>query len=82
MAVECGMSVALCHTILTEKINTYCITAKFIPQLLTGEQQEQCGAICQELFHQANNEENLLKNIVTGDETWFYECDETRRHSS
>lgn len=75
MADERGMSVVLCHTILTVNINMHCVTAKFILPLLTSEQQEQFVAICQELLHQANNKDDFLKNIVTGDETWFYGCD-------
>jgi hypothetical protein len=44
---------------------------------------EQRVAISQELLHRANDEENFLKNIVTGDETWVYGYDvETKRQSS
>jgi hypothetical protein len=70
-----GMSVVLCYTILTVNITMHCVTAKFIPPLLTSEQQEQFVAICQELLHQANDKDDFLTNIVTGDETWFYGCD-------
>jgi hypothetical protein len=37
----------------------------------------------QELLDQANSDENFLKNIVTGDETWVYGYDvETKTQSS
>ena len=38
---------------------------------------------CQELLANANGNENFLKNIITGDETWVYEYDvETKIQSS
>jgi hypothetical protein len=60
------------------------ITGKFILQLMTAEQKEQCVAVCQELLHPANDDENLKKkNNVLGDETRIYGYDvETRRRSS
>jgi hypothetical protein len=55
------------------------VAAKFVPRLLTDEQNEKRVAISQELLDQANGDENLKKkkkkSIVTGDETWGYGCD-------
>jgi hypothetical protein len=55
VANECGISVGLCHTILTEKLNMHPVAAKFIPRLPTNEQKEQCIAISQELLYRAND---------------------------
>jgi hypothetical protein len=83
VADECGISVGLCHTILTEKLDTHRVAAMFVLQLLTDEQKEQHVAMCQELLHRANNEKKFLKNIVMGDETWVYRYNvETKRQSS
>jgi hypothetical protein len=65
---------------LTEKLNMHRVAAKFVSRLLTDEQKEKRVAICQELLHRANDEENL-KKIETGDETWVYGYDETRRQT-
>jgi hypothetical protein len=56
---ECVISVGSCHTIFTEKLNMHRVAAKFVPRLLTGEQNEQRVAICQELLFRANDEENF-----------------------
>jgi hypothetical protein len=40
-------------------------------------------AICQEHFHRAKDEENVLKNSVAGNDAWVYAYDvETERQSS
>jgi hypothetical protein len=39
--------------------------------------------VSQELFDRSNDDENLLKNVITGDEMWVYGYDvETKVHSS
>jgi outer membrane lipoprotein-sorting protein len=36
-----------------------------------------------DLLQRANDGENRLKNVITGDETWFYDYDiETKQQSS
>jgi transposase len=83
VAEESDISLVSCHNILTDKLGMHRVAAKFVPRLLTDEQKEQRVAISQELLDQANSDENLLKNIVTGDETWVYGYDvETKAHSS
>ena len=60
-----------------------CVSAKFVPRLLTDEQKENRVEISQELLADANGNENFLKNIITGDETWVYGYDvETKIQSS
>jgi len=51
------------------------ISAKFVPRLLTDDQKENRVKISQELLANANGNENFLKNIITGDETWVYGYD-------
>jgi len=48
------------------------VSAKFRPRLLTDDQKENRVEISQELLANANGNENFLKNIITGDETWVY----------
>jgi len=51
------------------------VSAKFVPPLLTDDQKENRLEITQELLANANGNENFLKNIITGDETWLYGYD-------
>ena len=48
---------------------------KFVLHLLIDDQKENCVEISQELPANANGNENFLKNIITGDETWVYGYD-------
>ena len=59
------------------------ISAKFVPRLLTDDQKENRVEISQKLLANANGNENFLKNIITGDETWDHEYEvETKMQSS
>ena len=51
------------------------LPAKFVPRLLTEEQKQNRATVSQELLDRSNTDENLLKNVITGDETWVYGYD-------
>jgi len=51
------------------------VSAKFMLHLLTDDQKENHVEISQELLANANGNENFLKKIITGDETWVYGYD-------
>jgi len=70
-----GISIGSCHQIFTEKNQVRCVSTKFVPRLLTDDQKENRVEISQELLANANGNENFLKNIITGDETWVYGYD-------
>ena len=54
-----------------------------MPRLLTDGHKQNRVEISQELLANANGNENVLTNIITGDETWVYVCDvETEMQSS
>jgi len=81
VADEVGISIGSCHQIVTEKLQIRHVSAKFMPHLLTEDQKENHVEISQELLANANGNENFLKNIITGDETWVYGYDvETKMH--
>lgn len=44
---------------------------KFVPQLLTDEQKQQCMFVCQE-FDEVRNNQNFLSRIITGDGNRIY----------
>jgi len=72
---EVGIFKSSCHTISTEKLKMHRIAAKFVPRLLTEEQKQNRITVSQELLNRSNTDENFLKNVVTGDETWVYGYD-------
>jgi hypothetical protein len=45
-----------------------------VPTLLTDDQKLQQFYICENLLQKANDE-NLLKNVITGGEMWAYGYD-------
>jgi len=75
VADEVGISIGSCHQIFTEKLQMRRVSAKFVPRLLTDDQKENCVEISQKLLAKENANENFLKNITTGDETWVYGYD-------
>jgi len=59
------------------------VAAKFVPCVLAEDQKANRVNISQELLDRVSVDENFLKTIVTGDETWVYGYDvETKAHSS
>jgi len=83
VAEEVGICKRLCHLILTDKRKMRHVAAKFVPGLLTDAQKENRVTVSHELFDRSNADENFLKNVITGDETWVYGYDvETKMQSS
>jgi len=78
-----SISKTVCHEILTENLGMHRIAAKFVPRLLTDDQKQNRVDASQELLDRANDDDNFLKNITTGDETWVYGYDvETKVQST
>ena len=70
VAEEVSISKMACHEILTENLGMHRIAAKSVPRLLTDDQKQNRVDVSQELLDRANGDDNILKNIITGDETW------------
>ena len=61
----------------------HCVASKFVPRVLTEDQKATRVNISQELLDRVSVDENFLKTIVTGDETWVYGYNvETKAQSS
>ena len=68
--------------ILHNNFNMRKVCAKMVPKILTLEQQEACKNICTDTLNAIENDTNLLKRIITCDESWFFTYDpETKRQS-
>ena len=50
LAEECGISVGSCPHILTEELKMHRVAAKFVPRLMTSDQQAHRVQVCQDLF--------------------------------
>ena len=71
-----GISVGAAHTILRRDLKMKRISARWIPHLLTKEQELALVKIAKQLLKQFPEYNNRsFSNIITGDETWvhFYE---------
>ena len=59
------------------------VTAKFVPRLITSDQQARRVQVCQDLLDHSENDKKFLSKIITDDESWVYCYDvETKVHSS
>ena len=59
------------------------VAAKFVPKLLNFDQKQHRMNIAQELLNEVNDDLELIKRVITGDETWVYGYDiETKVQSS
>ena len=59
------------------------VCAKFIPKLLTTEQKDLRSEIAQDNLEMVSDDENVLKKVISGDESWVYGYDpETKQQSS
>jgi hypothetical protein len=65
------------------KLKMHRVAAKFVPRPLAEEQKQNRVTVSQELLDRSNTDENFLKNVITGDETWVFGYDvETKVQSS
>ena len=56
----------------------FCLTrvaAKFVPKLLNFDQKIRRMTIAQEMLNDVNDDPDLLKRVITGDESWVYGYD-------
>ena len=58
------------------------ICAKIVPRLLNGRQKDRRVQVCQDILEQLEAELNLLKRVVTGDESWIFEYDPLTKRQS
>ena len=61
--------------ILTENLRMTRVCAKFIPKFLTEEQKKLHFVVAQDNLEMVADDENVLKKIITSDESWVYGYD-------
>ncbi|PNF35838.1 hypothetical protein B7P43_G09433, partial [Cryptotermes secundus] len=78
-----GISRGSANTILTEDLGMRRVAAKFVPKLLSPEQQHLRLEVAQDVLEFANRDPEFLKTVITGDELWVYGYDpETKVQAS
>ena len=58
---EVAISVGSCHHILTEELNMHHVAAKFVPRLMTSDQQAHRVQVCQDLLDHSKNDKNFCQ---------------------
>jgi hypothetical protein len=83
IADEVGISTGSAHSIVTEDLHMCRVVAKFVPKLLSQEQQQLCLEDTRDMLECTNGDPEFLKTMLTGDEMWVYGYDtETNVQSS
>ncbi|PNF42337.1 hypothetical protein B7P43_G03673, partial [Cryptotermes secundus] len=75
VADEVRISRGYANTILTEDLGMRRVAAKFVPKLLSPEQQQLRLEVAQDMLECANRDPEFLKTVITGDESWVYGYD-------
>jgi hypothetical protein len=69
--------------VLVEDLKEEKVCAHFVPALLTPDQKHQRAPSAVELVEMIDDDRNVFKRIVTGDESWRLAYDsETKRQSA
>ena len=82
IADELGMNSEWVWRIIMEDLGMIKICAKMVPRLLNEGQKERRVQMCQDILEQLETEPNLLKRVVTGDESWIFEYDPLTKRQS
>jgi hypothetical protein len=64
-----GLSFGLVQSIVMEDLDMKCVSVKFVLKLLTVKQKETCLAVARELQECADQDADLMKTIITSDES-------------
>ena len=75
IANEPGINNERVWRIITEDLGMRKICPKMVPRLLNEGQKERRVQVCEDILEQLETEPNLLKRVVTGDESWIFEYD-------
>ena len=82
IAAVVNVSYGTVQTILACDLNMHRVAAKFVPRLLTSEEEEHRVEICQELRRRALDDPSFTSRAIAGDESWVYGYDPKTRQQS
>jgi hypothetical protein len=49
------------------------VAAKFVPRILTADQEQQHVNVCEEFHQIASDDATFLSKVITGDKSWIYD---------
>ncbi len=75
LEAQTGICHSVIHNILRKDLGLCRKTAKFVPHLLSGENQRERLDTCRDLLNAVRARPSTLKRIVTMDEAWVYTYD-------
>ena len=64
-----GIAIGSCHEIVSKVLGVKRVAAKFVPKLLNFEQKQRRIKVAQESLNDAKNDAELVKRVITSDET-------------
>jgi AraC-like DNA-binding protein len=64
-----GISIGSAHSTVTEDLHMCRVVAKFVPKLLSQEQQQLRLEVARDMLECSNGDPDFLKTVITGDET-------------
>ena len=80
---DLGLPKTTVWEILNTILGMTSVCAKFLSKLLTTEQKDLRSEIAQDNLEMVSDDENVLKKVITGDESWVYGYDpETKQQTS
>ena len=83
IARNVGISLSTVHLILKKHLKVRKISARWVPHLLTGEQNRQRVKVAKKLLQMfPKYDKKQLANFVTGDETWVHYFEPVRKISN
>ena len=68
--------------IITEDLGMRKVCARMVPRLLNDDQKERRMQVCQDIMERLQTEPDLLRRVITGDETWSFEYDPVTKRQS
>ena len=80
-AVSSLFSLSVTHLV---QVHSTCLSVfdKFVPKLLTEQQNELRKEIVEDMLDVANHDPEFIETIITGDETWDYGYDPEAKFQS
>ena len=82
IAEELSINKGTVWSIITENVEMRKVCTKMVPKMLSEDQKQQIVTVCQDIIERLEDDPDLLKRVITGDESWIFEYDpETKRRS-
>ncbi|GFU67138.1 mariner Mos1 transposase [Trichonephila clavipes] len=71
------------HKIISEDLGMRKICGKLVPKVFTDVQKQNRDAVSKDLLERIEEDPYFVDNVITGDESWFFQYDpETKRQSN